>query len=776
MTTPGTLPLDIATWVGRDAELAQACSRLRHGRLLTLIGTGGVGKTRLALRVAHLLQSSHPGGAWMVDLGVLQPQGVTPERIYAHLALTLGIRQLGPAGLDVLLDHLHNRRILLVLDNCEQLVPAVRECVNALVRTAPHVRILATSRQALSIDGEQTLVVPPMPPHEAVDLFNACALAAGASPAVIDDQRAVTDLCRQLDGLPLAIRLAASRVRTLSVQQLTQRLADHRFRLLADPSAACADNENPPRHSTLRQVVDVSYDLCTDGEQTLWNRVSTFAGFCDLSAIEAICTGDGVATAEVLDLVSGLVDKSVLSVDATAGLNHPPRYYLLNTLRDYGRHKLATSGQTQRVRDRHRDYYRALTSRAATTWLGPTEPEAMATVHRELPDILAAIDESIACQDLPAAREICRDLVRTRAPFFFGWLDLATQQLRRVIDASKTIPTPHRDDAADLAATMSLAAWVDATQGRHTNAAELVGAAYELHQQWELAVTPAVLYGHGSSVALNTGGQDAISLLAAAREALADSPGDRQMASLMWAMASAFADAPATAVRNTEEYLRQSEAAHAPWTISWALWTAALAALANDDHARAEELAARGLSLQRDLDDQWGQTWSIELSAWIIAAQLGGGDSVSTEARRAGWLLGASRARQQKLGVNLPGLRPLARRNTQARAAIAGVLGETGLAEAVDAGVRRHANAVRIALKESTSRRPAAIGSLRLTDRQREVAAMITQGMTSAEIGTHLRITARTVDVHVRDILQRLGLRGRAAIATWWTTQGDQQP
>src|SRR2546429_7869230 len=184
MTAPGNLPLDIAAFIGRDAELVQACHLLSHVRLLTLTGPGGVGKTRLALRVASRLQTSAHDGTWMIDLGGLHdPSGCTPERLYAHMALALDIRHHGSAGLDVLLDHLRSRRVLLILDNCEHLVPPTRPCVTALLRAAPHVRVLATSRQALGADGEHTLAVPPLPQPVAIDLFTARATAAGVDIA-----------------------------------------------------------------------------------------------------------------------------------------------------------------------------------------------------------------------------------------------------------------------------------------------------------------------------------------------------------------------------------------------------------------------------------------------------------------------------------------------------------------------------------------------------------------------------------------------------------------
>ena len=760
----GNLPVDIAAFVGRDAELAQAADLLSHVRLLTLTGPGGVGKTRLATHIARRLQPSMHDGVWMVDLGVVQDAaGCTPERLYAHMALALGIRHHGAAGLDVLLDHLRTRRVLLVLDNCEHLVSPLRDCVTALLRAAPQMRILATSRQVLGVDGEYTFVVPPLPLPDAVTLFTAHATAAGVDVAAQAAGDVVARLCRRLDGLPLAIRLAAGRVRTLSVEQLLHRLDDP-FRLLTDAGSARAGTA--PRHSALERVVDWSYELCTEAEQRLWTRACVFNRAFDLSALEAVCAGAGIDRHEVVDLVTGLVDKSVFAVDNSSS---PARYSLLDTLRDYGLRKLAATGEMERMRALHVAYYRDLVARAAATWFGPAELEQMAIAHHELPDILAAIDHCVVRRDLATARALCRDLVRLRAPYFWGFLDLVTQQLHRVMAAGEAVPVADAAEAVDRASAATAAAWVAVTQGRHETAKELLTAAHDLHQRWAVAATAPLLFAEGASEALGAGNAEAIGLLSAARTAFAgdDTRGDRHMATMMWAIASAFMGDPAAAVNAGEEYLRDAEAAGAPWAVSWALWAAGLAALHDGDHERATDLVGRSLRLQRDVDDHWGQTWGLELCAWIIAARLDQPDEQRDEAERAAWLLGAAAARQSQLGVTLAGLRPFADCRALACERIAALLDDVAIAAAMAAGSRGQAHAVRVALGEPISRRPSASGAHPLTSREREVAVLVAQGLTSTQIGLQLRIRSRTVDVHVRNILHKLGVSRRAAIAAW---------
>jgi len=763
--TMTNLPADIATFIGREHELTKACQLLRHVRLLTLTGPGGVGKTRLALRIAARLRESVADGAWIADLGDLpQPQDVSPERLYTYLALCLGIRHHGQAGLDVLLNHLRTRRVLLLLDGCEHLVPATRACVTAMLHAAPHLRILATSRQALDVDGEHTFVVPPLPLPDAITLFNARA-AAATGGELVADARLVTDLCRRLDGLPLAIQLAAARTRSLSVQQLLSRLSDQRFRVLAD---VAADH----RHSTMQRVVDLSHELCTETERLLWARASVFARAPALPALEAVCGGDGIDPATVVDLVTGLVAKSVLTADHTTS---PVRYHLLDTLRDYGARQLAARGDTQWLSDRHRDFYRELVANAAAGWLGPSELEIMATVHRDLPDILAAVDECIARRDLPTARAICRDLVRVRSPFFFGFLDLARQQLRRVIDASRAEPLSTAADAADLAATMASAAWVATTQGLHDTAQNLLSNARALHREWDIAPSPPILFAEGGSEALGRGSPQAISLLDAARTSFTDpsTAGDKHMATMMWAMATTFVADPAKAVNASDEYLHQARESRAPWAISWALWVAALAALRSRAYDRATDLVSQGLRLQRDMDDNWGATWGLELCAWIIAAGAAHADNPRDEAAHAAWLLGASRARQQQLGVTLSGLRPLADLNASAYTRITAILDDVAAAAAMDAGSRGRAQAVRVALREPTRRKPSASTSIGLTYREREIAALVAEGLTSGQIAAQLRCSPGTVNVHVRNIMQKLGVHKRTALAAWATSQPD---
>ncbi|GIM93196.1 helix-turn-helix transcriptional regulator [Paractinoplanes toevensis] len=750
-------PWDIEPFVGRDDVLTAACSLLDDARLVCLTGPGGIGKTRLALRAASAMGGAAVDGAWIIDFaGFDGRDDRSPERLYAHVALALGIRQHGPTDLGVLVGYLRSRRALLILDSCEYLLPQLRDLATQLLQATPNLQILATSRQVLGIYGERALTVPPLSKADSVSLFTQVAIAAGAPPTALADTTALSRLCHQLDGLPLAIRLAAVKTRSLSLPELIDRLND-RFRLLTDSTRAIDD-----RHSTLSKVVDLSYDMCTDNEQRVWARASVFVAPFDLLAAEAVVAGPDIDPGTLVDLITGLVDKSVITVDTTTS---PARYTMLGTLREYGRRQLDAVGEASAVQARHRDHYRRFLEHAVRTWLSREELTILADVRRELPDVLAAIDHSITDDDLAAARALSRDLVRSRAPFFMGFLSLAGAYLRRVITASNPTPADPQD-AADLAATIAAAAWIAATQGHRDDARTLLDSADSLLSSHQLPALAPVLFARGGGDTLLTGDRNAIGLLAEARARFAEpaTVGDKHMTTMMWSIAHAFAGDIDDAEQSSRDYLNEAEQAGAPWAISWALWASALAALQGGRLKHATKDIGRCLELQRSMDDQWGQTWSIELCAWIIAARLGDAPDPTAEAHRAAWLLGAARARQQKLGVDLTGLRPLAKGHAHAHTLLSPFLSNSAVEQIAQGGEQAHHDAVDVALGGRIPRRLNTTATDTLTERESQVAKLIAEGFTSPKISEQLNISTRTVDAHIRNIMGKLGVHTRAAI------------
>jgi predicted ATPase len=387
------LPIQLTSFVGREREMAEVKRLLATSRLLTLTGAGGSGKTRLALQAAAEVLDDYAHGVWVVELAALSNPALVPQAV----ASPFGVReQPGRPLAATLADYLQPRTVLLVLDNCEHVVAACAQLAEALLRSCANLRILATSREALNIPGESAWRVPSLslpepgrlPPveslvqYEAVRLFVERTLAALPGFTVTDrNAPAVVQVCHQLDGIPLAIELAAGQAKVLSVEQIATRL-DDRFRLLVRGSRTAL-----PRHQTLRAAMDWSYDLLSEREQALLRRLSVFAGGFTLEAAEVICADDSFEQADVLDLLANLVDKSlVLMEEYGDGI----RYRLLETVRQYTRDKLQESGEAPGVRARHRDWYLGLVERAERQLLGPDQGKWLKQLETEHDNLRAA--------------------------------------------------------------------------------------------------------------------------------------------------------------------------------------------------------------------------------------------------------------------------------------------------------------------------------------------------------------------------------------------------
>jgi predicted ATPase/DNA-binding CsgD family transcriptional regulator len=764
----GNLPSDASPFLGRDSLLEKARRLLSHVRLLTITGPGGVGKTRLALRVLRQVKAD---GAWIIDIKALAEQSdYTPGSLYSHLALVMGIHHNQTARLETLLGFLGRRQVVLMLDNCEYLVDETRAFLEALLVAAPEgTRILATSREVLGVEGEHQLIVPPLSHADAVEAFIQYATAADTDleREALSKDPDIADLCRKTDGIPLAIRLAAGRIPALSVRELLTH-----FDVL----------------TSIEGVVAWSYELCTNDEQRMWRISSVFADEFDLATVAAVACSAGIERSQVVDLVTGLVRKSVLTVATTsAGVTH---YGMLQMIREYGRRQLAGSSDSRHLHDLHCRHFCDFLAQAARTWLSREELNLLDAVHEQLPDILAAFDHCLATGKLALARAIIRDLVRCRAPFLRGFLGLVAQLLRRVVDASlaevdepgvggRRLVDVDPAIAVDVATTAALAGWIAVTVGRSQDAEAYIATAKRLLAQHELGTIPPVLFAEGGLMAIGVGRRVGIGLLVAARDLFsgAEFAGDRHMAFMTGCMGYGTTGEPEVAVAMSEAYLQEAEQAGAPWAISWALWTYALAALHSGDHALASANIVRCLRLQcgdevvqgarpRDMDDQWGQTWALELRAWIIAAQLPDAAKPRQEARSAAWLLGAAEARRDKIGVRLAGLKPLAERRAFARSMIEAVLDEETAAAETAAGRRDHQDAMYVALGEPIPRK-------RLTPRngltgiEQKVVRLVADGLTSKEIAARLHLAPSTVDTHAKRILHKLGLPNRAALAGW---------
>ncbi|MFD3515987.1 BTAD domain-containing putative transcriptional regulator [Streptomyces sp. NPDC058657] len=639
----GNLPAETTTFVGRESQLADVRGLLQHSRLVTLTGVGGVGKTRLALRAARHAAADFADGVWLADLAALSE----PALLGLAVADALGVRdQSARPAADAVADHLRGRSLLLVLDNCEHLVDAVAALALGLLRAAPGLRVLATSRERFGVPAEHVLVVPGLTlpdPHGATPseaLLLLTERAAGCAPAsarCYADSAPAAELCRRLDGIPLAIELAAVRLSSLSVEQVLARLED-RFRLLAAPRTG-----SPHRYQqTLRGVIDWSHSLCSPGERLLWNRLSVFAGGCDLEAAESVCAGDGIAAHEVLDLLTALVHKSVVVVEETGGA---ARYRLLETIRQYGAARLEEqAGSATELRLRHCAHYHRMTVRAAAEWCGPEEVAWLLRLRAEVPNIRVALE---SCRARPGRAavgvEIAVNLTRTRFWFFGGTPAEGRHWLETLTGPKSELP----DEVNDLATAMK--AWIALCQGDRPAAREFTDACRTAGQH---PATPPALYIEGAYDFLVHGSPGCVALLARARDAFraAGHTGDAHMSTMMWAMAAAFLGPREDARRACRTYVREAEESGAEWARSWALWCTGLTELLHGEPRRALGLLRDALVRQRAIADSWGPVWGVETIAWAAGA-LG-------HPRRAARILGAADRLRRITGVALTGLQP----------------------------------------------------------------------------------------------------------------------
>ncbi|MDQ5827477.1 MAG: AAA family ATPase, partial [Chloroflexota bacterium] len=391
--TPHNLPIRLSSFIGREKELAELRRLLESNRLLTLTGAGGCGKTRLALAAADELVETFEDGVWLVDLAPLADPSLVPQAV----ASTLGVReQPGRSPTETLSDYLASKKVLLVLDNCEHLIEACAELAESLLRSCPELWVLATSREALGVAGEVAWPVPSLalpdlrrtPNIEGLSRYESARLFVERTEAVkptfsLTEQNApsVVKICYRLDGIPLAIELAAARTKVLSVEQISERLDDC-FRILAAGSRTTI-----PRQRTLHATMDWSHELLSEQERALFRRLSVFAGGFSLEATESVCAGEDLEHYGVLELLSHLVDKSLIMVAEQDG---EARYRLLETVRQYGREKLDESGEEAELGRRHAGYFVGLAEKAERELSGPDQARWLTLMETEHDNLRAA--------------------------------------------------------------------------------------------------------------------------------------------------------------------------------------------------------------------------------------------------------------------------------------------------------------------------------------------------------------------------------------------------
>jgi predicted ATPase len=612
--TLGNLPQDLTSFVGRRAELGDLKGLLATSRLVTLTGIGGVGKTRLALRVANELRHDFADGVWFVELGEVRDDSL----LVGVLAATFHLRDQSATALqDVLFDFLRARELLLVLDNCEQVVDSAAKLTEALLRASPELRILATSREALGIGAETVMALAPlsvadvdtMPTLRGLRGYDAVALFAERAAAAVpgftltaDNRETVARICFRLDGLPLGIELAAARLRAMSPEQILERLSD-RYALLTRGSRGA-----PPRQQTLEWSVGWSYDLCTPAEQQLWNQLSVFAGSFELEAAENVC-GEELSPADLLDLLSSLVDKSILIRTESRGV---VRFRLLDTLRAYGRHRIQQTGEYQKLRRRHRDWYLRLVIEAEGEWFGSRQIYWLERLEREMPNLREALEFGLSDSVEPALR-IAAALHPTWIAH--GMLSEGRRWLDRALAATPPTPTMERVKALYGASTIGgLQGDLPAQTARVVEARELV------EQMTDPLANGLLNLADGFKWLLSGGFDQACACFDEALRA-SDEPVVRVTAMAWMGWALEFRGDTAEALSWQERALALAESVGESVYRSYVLWSVGILTWRHGELDRAARLLTECLNLAHRLNDPRNGAACLEALAWIAGAR-----------------------------------------------------------------------------------------------------------------------------------------------------------
>ena len=611
-THPNNLPQQLTTFIGRAREVSEVTALLAGNRLLTLTGAGGSGKTRLGVQVAAESLAQFPDGVWLTELAPI----TEPDLVAQAMAAALGVKeQRGRPLAQTLADSLKDKRALILLDNCEHVLNASAAIADALLRECAGVRILATSREPLGIAGEQTYRVPILQAFESVQLFADRAALARPNFALTDrNASAVAAICSKLDGVPLAIELAAARVSSLSVEEIHDRL-DRRFGLLTRGSRTAL-----PRHQTLRALIDWSYDLLGQAERALLRSLAVFSGGWTLEAAEATCAG-GTVAGDVVDLLTSLSNKSLTVWDQGDGRS---RYRLLDTLRQYAGEKLTESGDEQRIRDRHRDYHLALAERSLPKLTGTEQAEWLRRLEDEHDNFRSALEWCVAGSTEEGFR-LCAALLRfwvVRGHFSEGraWCE------RLLHKPGSQRRTKGRAKALHTAGALAY------YQGDYLHARTALEEGLSILQEIDDRTGVAAALNALGNVAIEQGDYALArtrheASLAKSREV--GEPGDIANSLVnLGVVAEKQGDQPAARTLY-EEALAIRRRVGDRWGIAVALNNLANVAFEQGNYAATRSLLEEGLAIRRELGDRRGIALSLGNLAELANTQ---GDAVSARA------------------------------------------------------------------------------------------------------------------------------------------------
>ncbi|HKC26420.1 MAG TPA: LuxR C-terminal-related transcriptional regulator [Jatrophihabitans sp.] len=741
---------------------------IRAHRLVTLTGLGGVGKSRLAMQVGRATRSSFPGGVRLIEVDRIDPDRLLSllERDVDRTVDGAGdaVSERGPS-----IDRRARGESLLILDNCEALAAQCSTAVDALLRRHARLHVLVTSRQPLSIVGEVTIRVPPMPApgpqdvgrrgesmrRDAVRLFiDRASAALPGFRLTPDNTDAITAICRQMDGLPLGIELAASRLRALSPEQILTRL-QHRSALWTIVSRA-----GPDRQRSMRANIGWSYHLCTPEECRLWARLSVFAGDFALDAVEAVCSGNGVDAETVPEVVAALVDKSILASAVTGPV---VRYRLPSAWREFGAERLEEFGEVSTTARAHRDWCRRLVSRLGAEWIGRDQTYWLARLPREAADIEAAVHHSAGSANRDAALTML-----LRLPDVYWWPPRLVEGLGTPLDGVLGAGPEHgARGVRGLAVRSELAA----SLGRPVAARASIDEAERIARRMgsRLLVDRVDRARAWTALLVGDPGWACETLERLSRSAPDPAtPGDHLTTITLLAIASALAGRdPDRTAATCERILKDTAASGESLHRSYALWASALTAWLAGDTGRAESRLRGSLRLKLGMPEDAGTAWCLEVMAWISAA--------NGWHERAAALLGAAAGWRAHPPVRMA-LDAVWSHHLECEAHVSRVLGGARYRSALRYGYRMSPHAsITYALKKSPSapaRSSASTDALPLSRREMQVAALVALGLTDKQIAQRLSIARRTAESHVAHILVKLGLAGRVQIAAWYAVGG----
>jgi predicted ATPase/DNA-binding SARP family transcriptional activator/DNA-binding CsgD family transcriptional regulator len=817
------LPAPMTNFVGRQREMVEVKRALSMTRLLTLTGAGGSGKTRLSLEVARDLVGSYPDGVRLVELAPLSEPGLVAQEVAGALDVT---ERPGEPLAGTLVDYLSGKEVMFVLDNCEHLIGAAAGLVEELLHSCPRLRVLATSREPLGIGGEVVWQVDPLSLPDtkraasAEDLMRYEALRLFVDRAHLrlpdfslteENAQAVARVCRKLEGIPLAIELATARMGVLAVEQVAQRLETSLDVLKVTSRSAT------PRQRTLRATLDWSYDLLSEDERAFFARLSAFAGGWTLEAAEVVCSEDGIEQEDVLDLMGGLVDKSLVVAGPAAGV--ALRYKLLEPVRQYARDKLEESGEAHGVRATHAAFFLALAEEAQPKLEGPQQVPWAARLETEHDDLRAALSwvldreegelglrfggalwrfwftrgylgEGVRwLEEVLAGGDRAATLVRVRALEGMGILTQARGDTERAEATYEEMLELSRElgDMDHVATALNSLGSLAIAQGENERARTLLEENIAVLRGLDERSTATTLKRHHvlnllGALALHEEGEPARAAalweesLALAREVGdVDRIGTNQMILGFAAVVQGDYERARTVCEEALTLAGEGDSG-VRFFVPEALVNRGLAELAQGQHKRASASFSRGLAFAQEAGIKTSVMSSLEGMAGLAGALK--------EAPRAARLWGAVEDARRTSGIALS---PIERAlHEPYLAAARSRLGEAAWEEALAAGrTMSLEEAAEYALSEGKEPPTAAIAQgpstraepiSNLSPREREVAVLVARGLTNRQIARELSISERTAANHVTKILRKLGLQSRAQIASWETESQPTAP